>query len=216
MGQCIVVIPAYNEQATIGYVVKEARKYCDVIVVDDCSKDQTSEIAGKNGARVLRNKQNLGYDSTLNKGITEAVKRAPVVIILDADGQHDPRDIPNMLSLIKKGKADFVVGIRPKKARLSEKIYAMFTKRYIGISDPLCGFKAFRSEIFEKVGYYDSMKSIGTEFMFAAKKLGYKLAETKITLNKRQDIPRFSMGNKLKAETAIFSAMVRVIIKYAL
>ncbi|MEK6982307.1 MAG: glycosyltransferase family 2 protein [Candidatus Micrarchaeota archaeon] len=211
----IVVIPAYNEEKTIATVVKNIKKYCDVVVVNDASKDETATLAKEAGATVITNDKNLGYDGTLNRGIKHAVSLgADIILLMDADGQHNSEDIPKMLKPIEQEKADFVIGIRPWKARISEKIYAKYSEFKIGVSDPLCGFKAFRSEIFSKVGYYDSIGSVGTEFMFAAKKHGYKIAEVPITLNERADMPRFGDGIKLNAEWKIFSAMLKVMVKY--
>lgn len=214
MGKNMIVIPAYNEQATIGTVVKRAKKYCDVLVVDDCSADATAELAGKNGATVITNNKNVGYDATLNTGIAEAAKTADFILLMDADGQHNPDDIPKFLNALRT--ADMVVGIRPYRIRASEKLYAVVTKLRLGVQDPLCGFKAFTSIAYKKIGYYDSMGSIGTEFMFAAKKNGFRIAQVKINLNKRADAARFESGVRLRAEWKIFSAMLRVIAKYCI
>lgn len=212
----IVVIPAYNEEKTIGSVVKSIKKYCEtLVVVNDCSTDNTAKIAQDEGAIVITNDKNLGYDKTLNYGIKKAVELgAEIILLMDADGQHHPQDIPGMIAPIEENKADFVVGIRPWKARISEKLYAKYSKFKIGIRDPLCGFKVFKSEIFKKVGYYDSIGSIGTEFMFAAKKHRYRIVEIPISLNERTDRPRFGDGIKLKAEWKIFTAMLKVMRKY--
>ena len=213
--EIIIIIPAYNEEKTIGSVISGAKKYCNVLVVNDSSTDKTEEIAKKNGASIIRNERNMGYDTTLNRGIAEAAKSADVVMIMDADGQHNPDDIPKMLSLIEGNKADFVIGIRPWRIRLSEKIYRRFSKWKIGVIDPLCGFKAFRADVYKKIGYYDSMRSIGTEFMFAVKRNGYRIGQVEISLNPRVDIPRFEGGSSLKAELSIFLAMVKVMVKYS-
>lgn len=212
MGQGMIVIPAYNEQATIGAVVSGAKKYCDVLVVDDCSADATAETARKNGARVVLHSRNMGYDSTLNTGIAEAAKTADFIILMDADGQHNPDDIPKFIDALKT--ADMVVGIRPYRVRLSEKVYAMVAMAKLGIRDPLCGFKAFTSAAYRKIGYYDSIGSIGTEFMFAAKKNGFRLTEVEISLNKRADAARFESGVRLRAEWKIFLAMLKTLARY--
>ncbi len=209
----MVVIPAYNEEKTVGSIVKSAKKYCNVLVVNDCSTDKTAEIAKKNGASVLSNKKNLGYDGTLNRGIAEAAKKAEMIILMDADGQHNPGDIPKFIKAIENG-ADFAVGIRPYRIRLAEKLYAKFSSWKIGVLDPLCGFKAFRSKVYKKIGHYDSIGSIGTEMMFAVKKLGHKIAQVKIALNERKDVPRFAEGIRLHAEWKIFKAMVKVMVRY--
>ena len=90
----IVVIPAYNEEKTIGKLVLEIKKICDVLVVDDCSKDGTREASFKNGAIVHSNKKNKGYSYSINFGIKKAqLLKYKYAITLDADGQHDPKYI---------------------------------------------------------------------------------------------------------------------------
>ncbi len=214
MGKNIVVIPAFNEEATIGEVVRCAKKYCGVLVVDDCSTDRTAAIAEENGALVLRNKKNLGYDASISIGVSNAARTADVMILMDADGQHDARDIPRFLELIGREKADVVVGVRPYAARLAEKLFGKFAKWKIDVSDPLCGFKAFKTNLFHKLGYKSSVGTIGTNFLFQAKKQGFVIKEVSITLRPRNDAPRFGQGSALRAELKIMRALIVVLAKH--
>lgn len=206
------VIPALNEEDTIGRVLEGLTpKVDEVILVDDCSKDRTGEIASSLGAVVIRHERNMGYDKSLGDGFALAEKRgATVMLSFDADGQHNPEDVPRILAPILAGKADVVVGKRPYKARITEHLFAYVAKRKAGIEDPLCGLKAYKTCVYRDVGYFDRISSIGTELMFNAKKKGYRIKQVPISLKKRRDVPRF--GRILKANWKIFLAIVKTII----
>lgn len=210
----VAVIPAFNEENTIGGVVKELKKLVDdIIVVDDASNDKTLEEAKKNSAIVVRHDRNQGYDKSIDDGFKEAAKRnASVIFTFDADGQHLPSDIPKILSLIKKGEAEVVVGIRPHKPRISEAIFAWFAKRKIGVSDPLCGVKAYSVKAYNKIGYFDKLDSIGTELMFNCHKHGFRIKEVTININKRKGKPKF--GNIIRSNLRIFIALFKIYIKF--
>jgi glycosyltransferase involved in cell wall biosynthesis len=110
----ILAIPAYNEEVAIGSVVARSKKYVDkVIVVDDGSKDHTVEIAKLVGAEVVSHKVNGGYGAAI-KTCFEAAKAncADAMIIIDADGQHNPDDIPTLINEMVTRKSDIVIGSR--------------------------------------------------------------------------------------------------------
>jgi glycosyltransferase involved in cell wall biosynthesis len=116
MGPGLVVIPALNEAKTVGRVVKEVQHHApglDVLVVDDCSSDATPRVARAAGALVVSHPVNLGDGAARQTGFkfarTQGYKR---VVTIDGDGQHDPRSIHALLSLIDQGAVDLVVGTR--------------------------------------------------------------------------------------------------------
>ena len=104
----VVGIPAFNEATTIAQVVLEAQKYANVVVVcDDGSNDMTGAIAKRLGADVVRHRRNLGYGSSIKSLFKRACELdADVLVTLDADGQHDPEEIPNVVKPIVQGAAD--------------------------------------------------------------------------------------------------------------
>lgn len=186
-----ILIPAFNECATISKVIKEALKYGEVIVVNDCSKDDTSKISLESGAVVLDHNFQKGYDQALNTGFNYACKEKYLALVtLDADGQHDPKLIPEFINGIAIGY-DLVVGNRCKKARFAENIFSLYTKIFWNISDPLCGLKAYKIKSFKKLGHFDSYNSIGTELLLFALKSGLKVCETNISTKPRKGKPRF-------------------------
>jgi glycosyltransferase involved in cell wall biosynthesis len=114
MGKQIIVIPAYNEEATVAQVVREAVRVADVVVVvDDGSRDRTSALAGEAGAIVVRHAVNRGLGGALGTGIAAAVKLgADAVVTMDADGQHRASDAARVFERIGQGDVDFVIGSR--------------------------------------------------------------------------------------------------------
>src|SRR6266508_6021098 len=109
-----VVIPAMNEGATIGRVVRAVREHCpdaEVIVVDDASTDSTADEAAAAGARVIRRPYNIGNGAAVKTGVRAAT--GDVVVVIDADGQHDPADIPRLLQYIDR--YDMVIATRPDR-----------------------------------------------------------------------------------------------------
>lgn len=150
----VTVIPALNEATRVAKVVQDAKKFSDqVIVVDDGSTDTTKEVAEREGARVIRHVQNSGAGAATMTGILAArAIGATVVITLDADGQHDPADIPLLLRPIKEGKADIVFANRfgqrnkiPLIRRIANNIGNVVTLLATGkyVRDSQCGFKVF-------------------------------------------------------------------------
>src|SRR5262249_23706510 len=116
-----VVIPALNEEQTVGTVVSEVPRRIlgvsevEVIVVDDGSTDATRDTALKAAAdRIIAHRRNRGLVACFNHGIAMALaRRADVVVHLDADGQHGPALIPRLVGPVLSGSADLVVGVRP-------------------------------------------------------------------------------------------------------
>jgi glycosyltransferase involved in cell wall biosynthesis len=109
-----IVIAAYNEEGAIGNVVRELRTtYANVVVVDDGSRDQTWRAARDGGAVVLRHLLNRGQGAALQTGIAYALRHgAQVIVTFDADGQHQPSDIPALVQPIASGEVEICLGSR--------------------------------------------------------------------------------------------------------
>ena len=110
----VAAIPAYNEEKTIARVVLQAQRHVDsVLVCDDGSEDLTTEIAERLGATVMRHERNLGKGAALKSLFEMALEvNADVVVTLDADGKHNPSEIPLFISQVLDGDADIVLGSR--------------------------------------------------------------------------------------------------------
>jgi glycosyltransferase involved in cell wall biosynthesis len=209
----IAVIPAFNEARTIAVVVAGLRPLvAEVIVVDDHSADATSSEASRAGAVALRNAANLGYDDSLNTGFAEAARRgADVILTFDADGEHDAADVPRLVAPIVQGQADMVAGQRPRRAAFAEGIFALYTRLRYGIADPLCGLKAYRRSVYDAVGQFDTVQSIGTELMIRGLRKNFRLALVPIALHRRVDDSSRFYARRFRANLKILRAAWRVL-----
>ena len=188
----IVIIPAYNEEATVQKVVAHTIQYADVLVVDDCSSDNTAVLAGNAGATVLRNSSNLGYERTLNIGFETALKNGfEYLITMDADGEHNPELLTLFIDMLVDKKTPLVLGVRKKKQRFSETLMGWYIFSRYGVHDILCGFKGYRSHLVRTNGGFDTSQSIGTELTLNSIRRGSSFVEIAVNGNKRRDHPRF-------------------------
>jgi glycosyltransferase involved in cell wall biosynthesis len=202
-----LVIPAFNEAATIFGVVAAASKYGQPIVVNDCSTDDTAKLAKQAGAVVVTHQTNLGYDGALNSGFIKAAElNCQFIITLDADGQHNPKLIQKFINELNQG-VDVALGVRSDKPRVSEHLFALMTRARFGINDPLCGMKGYTIETYNKLGHFDSYRSIGTELMLFAARQKLNIVQIPFKVGERQDAPRF--GNLIRANLKILRAMVK-------
>jgi glycosyltransferase involved in cell wall biosynthesis len=109
----LALIPAWNEEAFIGPVIEAARAQLPVLVVDDGSQDSTPDLAASAGAEVVRHEENRGKGQALITGFAWALAQGfDAVVTLDADGQHDPTEIPLFLSAYKKNAFELIIGRR--------------------------------------------------------------------------------------------------------
>jgi glycosyltransferase involved in cell wall biosynthesis len=109
----IALIPAYNAEPFVGDVVRRARQYVPVVVVNDGSRDRTAQVAAEAGALVIDQVPNQGKGAALQAGFSWALQRnVRAVITLDADGQHDPDEIGRFLDRFRSTQADLIIGAR--------------------------------------------------------------------------------------------------------
>ncbi|MDP2947279.1 MAG: glycosyltransferase family 2 protein [Nanoarchaeota archaeon] len=163
--QLVIAIPAYNEEKTIGKVVREIPRSIEgiddikIIVVDDGSVDNTAAIAKAEGALVVSHAANEGLGATFSDGINKALLMgADIIVNIDADNQFDPAEIPNLIEPILKGRADMVTGSRFKNAqkipnmsdlkRFGNRFFVWLINSLTGkkFTDTQCGFRAYSRE----------------------------------------------------------------------
>jgi glycosyltransferase involved in cell wall biosynthesis len=138
----LALIPAYEEGPRIGAVVGAARRHLPVVVVDDGSTDDTADRAEAAGAMVLRQDPNAGKGAALRAGFRHALDAgAPAVVTLDADGQHDPAEIPAFLHRFGERRAELIIGQRdlrsmPPVRRLSNTVGGLALALALGRSVP--------------------------------------------------------------------------------
>jgi len=204
-----IVIPAFNEEATISAVVQSVKKYGTVIVINDASTDKTKQIAESVGAIVVNHSENQGYDGALNSGFIKADGLGcDAIITFDADGQHSAKLLKKYINELKNG-VDLVLGIRPNPARIAEKLFMYYTRSKFKWHDPLCGMKGYSMELYRKCGHFDSRSSIGTELATYGLVNSFSYAQIYIEITERKDQPRFS--SIFKANFKIMKALFYLI-----
>ncbi|MGH9923058.1 MAG: glycosyltransferase family 2 protein, partial [Nitrososphaerales archaeon] len=150
----VACIPAYNQEKSIEKVVQATLKHVrHVIVIDDGSFDRTAELAELAGALVIRHATNMGYGAAIKSGFKMALRDgADIVVTLDADLQHDPEDIPSLLTPILDGNAEIVIGSRINRGDNKMPAYRKVGMRFITklvqyngvpVKDVQSGFRAY-------------------------------------------------------------------------
>ena len=175
MVKIIAVVPAYNEEATVGKVVKKIDKYVDrVIVVDDCSKDNTFKEAKEAGATVLRHIVNLGLGSTLKTGCEAAIGlKGDIIITIDGDGQHSPAEIPKLIEMLQSEKLDIVFGRRPydRNMPLVKKLGNLTLDSIsrilfgVDVKDTQTGYRVFTKEAYRKIKWDSPRYAVASEIV---------------------------------------------------
>lgn len=196
-----VVLPAYNEEVSIGSIVLLTRFYADnVIVIDDGSADRTAEIAKKAGAEVIIHKTNAGKGGALKTGFKAAADiGADIIVTMDSDGQHNPADIPKLIAPIIEGDADIVNGSRylngldkhtPIYRRVGQTILDGVTNLSSGvkITDSQSGFRAFAASTVGIFRFDAQGMGIESEMLADAGKAGIRIKEVEVGV-------RYDVGN---------------------
>ena len=153
----LAIIPAYNEADRIGKVVHGAITHLPVLVIDDGSSDATAQISENGGATVLRQMTNQGKGVALRSGFRYAVEEGyQAVLTLDADGQHDPEEIPAFLKTYQVNQADLIIGERdfnqiPSVRRLANTLGRWSFSWAVGqpVSDNQSGYRLISSRMME-------------------------------------------------------------------
>lgn len=202
MSRILVILPAYNERDTIAGVLASIRAcvpHCDVLVVDDGSRDDTSAIVRNiPGVRLARLPYNLGIGAAMQTGFKFAVRNGyDIAVQCDSDGQHPVAEIPRLVDMVERGVADVIIGSRyvadsgytPSLARRMGK---SFLSRLIdaliggGITDTTSGFRAFNRRALDVFADHYPDDYPEPESLIILHKAGLKAAETPVTMQQRQ------------------------------
>ncbi|MBT4824998.1 glycosyltransferase family 2 protein [Candidatus Woesearchaeota archaeon] len=174
------IIPAHNEAKNIGKVISESKKYVEkIVVVDDGSKDNTAEIAKKQGAIVLKHVVNLGKGSTLKTGCDFVYKACAKnknnkkikIILIDADGQHDPKLIPTFIKKLENKEIIFGARDFNKKMPLVLRVGNNFINFIIEllfqvkVRDSQSGYRAFWLKNYRKIRWRAQDYSMESEMI---------------------------------------------------
>jgi len=187
----IAAIPAHNEEKYIGTTVLKARKYVDeVMVVDDGSTDLTADVAKLAGAFVIKHQHNRGYGASVKTLLAEAKKKKPdVLVLLDADAQHNPDEIPGLIKPIFAG-SDLVIGSRelqrgniPVYRRIGQRVLSHFSRILSRekIADSECGFRAFSPKAIAALKLKQDGMAISAETIAAAAEKGLNVTQIPVS-----------------------------------
>jgi glycosyltransferase involved in cell wall biosynthesis len=182
-----IVVPAYNEERTIGDVLDSLKRegWRQIIVVDDGSTDRTASIARAKGAIVVSHERNMGLGAALRTGLATArEKGADCAVTFDADGQHDSKAVRRLVSALR-GK-DLVIGVRmhlgiPLYKRFGNFILDWITFLFSNVFiDSQSGSRAFNRRALEKIKIMSNRYDVSSEIIIQAKKRGLRIGRTRV------------------------------------
>ncbi|HMO35489.1 MAG TPA: glycosyltransferase family 2 protein [Gemmatales bacterium] len=189
-----IVVPAYNEAVRISTTLQTLLPlYAQVVVVDDGSRDETSQAAHEAGAWVLRHPVNCGQGAALQTGMQFALRQgADYIVTFDADGQHDPAEIEKLLEPLRTGRADVALGSRflgstinmPWTRRLILQAGVLFTRivSNIRVTDAHNGFRALTREAASQIRLVQDRMAHASEILDQIRMLQLSYEEVPVTI----------------------------------
>lgn len=198
----LIIIPAYNEEDNIEKVLKEIKKdidFADVLVINDCSTDNTKKIVEENGVKCITNIFNMRYAWAVQTGLKYAFQNNyDYVIQFDADGQHIAKEAVKLLECAKNTKTDIIIGSRylkdlgypcPFFRRIGTKMFSFLIKLFCKekIADPLSGFQCLSKKViqkYSKMGEYPEFPD--ANLIIEMLMSGYKIQEVPVKMRIRE------------------------------
>jgi glycosyltransferase involved in cell wall biosynthesis len=188
----LICIPSYNEEENIGSLVKTVSGAgYPVLVIDDGSQDRTAECARENGARVLMSEVNRGKGAALKRGIIHAAEHDyDAVLLMDGDGQHDPAEIPDLVSAFRESGADVLIGTRmgntvnmPFVRRVTNIVTSYVVSRFAGVrvTDCQSGFRIIKTAVFRAFELRTDRFETEAEMIIRAGRAGFSIRETPVS-----------------------------------
>jgi glycosyltransferase involved in cell wall biosynthesis len=226
----LVVLPAFNEEQSIGAVLAEVAAdvpFADVLVVNDGSADATGRTASKNNIMVINHPFNLGYGAALQTGFRFGVRNGyDFVIMMDADGQHTPASVENLIQVMKETSADVVIGSRflggdyrmDLARKIGSLIFAGIARAYTGvrITDPTSGFQLLNRNAFEYLAEGDNypLDYPDVNIIMALHKKNFRIAEAPVMMTENPTGKSMHSGMKpLIYIVKMFLAIIMVLMK---
>lgn len=211
-----IIIPAYNEEATIGNVISETTTIMndlnvpyEIIVIDDGSTDKTGKIASTHKVTVLSNEENSGKGYSLRRALNHA--NGDIIVTIDADGEHKPKEIPDLIEPLLNG-TDIVAGSRflgsqtevtTRLNKIGNSIFNLVIMMLTGkrVTDSQTGFRALKKEVLDNLNLESDGYEIETEITVKSLKNGFVFKETPISVERRRysisKLKLFSDGTKI-------------------
>ena len=182
-GEIIALMPAYNEARFIASVVQHVAQFVPIVVIDDGSNDGTGDIAEAAGATVVKHTTNQGKGKALNTGFDYAVAGGvSAAITIDADGQHDPEEIPAFIQAFREDRGDVIIGQRtfsrmPLKSRFGNRIGTWLLSLAMGrhIPDNQSGYRLVRREVMQVIRPSSTRFEAEVELLLRAQLAGFRV-----------------------------------------
>ena len=208
----IILIPSFNELNNLKKFIKEIHKRYKVLIIDDCSSDNTSTWLKKNKINFIKNKKNIGYEQSLIKGlmILSKVKRVEKIITMDADGQHKMKHIKKFINASNNKNPDLIIGSRKKKNRFIESIISKIFQMKYSLEDPLSGFKLYKREKLKEMKFDNFKKFFLVDLVLEFIKKKHKVISINIETNKRFNNPK--VGDLMDTNFKMLSILACVIL----
>ena len=224
-----VIVPAYNEERTIGNIVQDINtiftkhyKDFEIIVMNDCSTDRTFEVVTQlknqiKNLKIFTNKKNIGKTKTVIEGFK--ISDADVFSFIDADYQYDPLDLPKVIDKVVNEDYDICSGIRQNRKDNAYRLFMSwcfntFNRLMFGIKvkDVNCGLKAIKRDVFNriKIEYMQAPWFIDTELLAKAYRKKLRITQVPIRHHARKEGSSKVSGVKLATETIIFGIQLKI------
>lgn len=197
-----IIIPVYNEELTVGNIIERVKVTVEmmqipyeILVVDDCSTDNSFEKISKNrSVKVYRLKQHKGKGYALRLGFRKA--KGKIIVTLDSDGSHNPEEIPKLVGPILNGEADLVIGSRFLNAKsvfhsglnkVGVRLFNFFIRLLTGktTTDSQSGYRGFRSTVLKELNLRSNGYEIESEMLIKVLKNGHRVKEVPIEFMQR-------------------------------
>ena len=197
----LVIIPALNEEDSLPGLLDEVRQaapWADLLVVDDGSRDATSRVAGSRGVAVLRHAVNLGVGAALQTGFRWAIQQDYAIgVQLDADGQHDPKDLEALVAPVREGRCDLSIGSRyvtrtayrtPLFRRIGMMVFSAVVRLALGrrIADTTSGFRAYGRRVMEVCQDDFPRDFPDAPLLIALARRGFRFLEVPVEMRERE------------------------------
>jgi glycosyltransferase involved in cell wall biosynthesis len=222
----VVGIPAFNEEQTIARVVIDAQKFGKVVVCDDGSTDHTAKIAECLGADVVRHDKNIGYGASIKSLFLKAHElNADVFVTLDADGQHEPNEIPFVIKPIVEGIADVVIGSRfvhengtaemPLYRQLGAKLITKMVNGSAknGVTDSQSGFRAYSHLALDRLNFFEEGMGASVEILLKASKTDLRIVEVPSTCKYNTGEVETSTEHPVTHGMGVVFSLIRLIVE---
>jgi glycosyltransferase involved in cell wall biosynthesis len=214
----VAVIPAFNEELTIGSIVLLTKPYVGrVIVVDDGSSDRTARIALEAGAEVLRMERNGGKAKAVLTGLERAGEHSPrCVVLLDGDGQMDPAEIPQVAAPILSGEADLVIGSRfvegqsdvPRHRLIGINVLNKVTNMTsnVNLTDTQSGYRAMSGTALDNLDFRSKSYNLESDMIAHFSAQGLVIKEVPVQV--RYDVPNGHKQNPFRHGLSVLSRVI--------